>query len=199
MQGNSSRRFLCCRAKRRRLGRAIYIYIYIYICIFQVLMGFSQLPMLETVVPLYLLLTMLKNYILQSIFSLLVVLRIVSIFPNWMGEYILFCFNILKKIVSEVEHFLKCFLVIFISYTLPIFLVTFPCWLLRKWSEVAWLCLTVCHPMDCSLPGSTVHGIFQARILDWATISFSRGSSQTRDRTRVSYTADRRFTVWATR
>ena len=51
--------------------------------------------------------------------------------------------------------------------------------------------------MDHSLPGSVVHGIFQARILEWAAISFPRGFSQSRDRTRVSYFADRRFTVWA--
>ena len=43
-----------------------------------------------------------------------------------------------------------------------------------------------------------IHGIFQARILEWATISFSRGSSQPRDRTQVSCIADRRFTIWAT-
>ena len=52
--------------------------------------------------------------------------------------------------------------------------------------------------MDSSLPGSAILGIFQARILEWAAISFSRGSSQPRDRTRVSCIADRRFTVWAT-
>ena len=46
-----------------------------------------------------------------------------------------------------------------------------------KWNEVAQLCLTLCDPMDSSLPGSTVHGIFQARILEWVAISFSRGSS----------------------
>ena len=54
-------------------------------------------------------------------------------------------------------------------------------------------------PMDCSLPGSSVHGIFQARILEWAAISFSRGSSWPRDRTQVSRIIGRRFTVWATR
>ena len=53
--------------------------------------------------------------------------------------------------------------------------------------------------MDGNLPGSEVHGIFQARILEWAAISFSRGSSQPRDRTPVSCIADGRFTVWATR
>ena len=38
-------------------------------------------------------------------------------------------------------------------------------------------CLTVCDPMDCILPGYSVHGIFQARVLEWAAISFTRGSS----------------------
>ena len=44
-------------------------------------------------------------------------------------------------------------------------------------------CLTFCNPVDCSPPGSSVHGILQARILEWVAISFSRGSSQPRDRT----------------
>ena len=48
-------------------------------------------------------------------------------------------------------------------------------------SEVAQSCLTLCNPMDCSLPGSSVHGIFQAIVLEWIAISFSRGSSQPRD------------------
>ena len=58
---------------------------------------------------------------------------------------------------------------------------------------------TLCHPMDCKLPGSSVHGIFQARILEWVAISFCRGSFPTRDRTRVSRIVGGRFTVWATR
>ena len=65
-------------------------------------------------------------------------------------------------------------------------------------SEVAQSCPTLFDPMDGSLPGSAVHGIFQARILEWAAISFSRGSSQPRDRTRVSHIAGRFFNVWAT-
>ena len=56
-----------------------------------------------------------------------------------------------------------------------------------------------CDPMDCSLLGSSVHGIFQAKILEWFAISFSKGSSQPRDQTRVSCTASRFFTNWATR
>ena len=64
---------------------------------------------------------------------------------------------------------------------------------------VAQSCPTLCDPMDCSPPGSSVHEIFQARILEWVAISFSRGSSQPRDWTRVSCTAGRFFTDWATR
>ena len=70
-----------------------------------------------------------------------------------------------------------------------------------KWkeSEVTQSCLTLCDPMDYSLPGSSVHGIFQARILESVAISFSRGSFWPRDRTLVSCIVGRRFTVWATR
>ena len=53
--------------------------------------------------------------------------------------------------------------------------------------------------MDCSLPGSSIHGIFQAIVLEWVAISFSRGSSWPRDQTWVSHIIDRCFTVWATR
>ena len=62
-------------------------------------------------------------------------------------------------------------------------------------SEVAQSCLTLCDPMDCSLSGSSAHGIFQARVLEWIAISFSRGSSQPRNQTRVSRIAGRRFAV----
>ena len=71
-----------------------------------------------------------------------------------------------------------------------------------KWKVkvlVAQLCLTLWDPMDCSPPGSSVHGILQARILDWLAISFSRGSSRPSDWTQVSCIAGRFFTVWATR
>ena len=66
-------------------------------------------------------------------------------------------------------------------------------------SEVAQSCLTLCHPVDCSLPGSSIHGIFQARVLEWVAISFSRGSSWPRNWIQVSPIVGRRFTVWATR
>ena len=62
-------------------------------------------------------------------------------------------------------------------------------------SESPQSCLTFCDPMDCSPPDSSVHGILQAKILEWAAISFSRGSSQPRDRTQVSDVAGRPFTL----
>ena len=68
-----------------------------------------------------------------------------------------------------------------------------PFW--KKESEVAQSCPTLCDPMDCSLPGSSVHGIFQARILEWIAIPSSRGSSQPKDWTWVSRIAGR-CNVW---
>ena len=65
--------------------------------------------------------------------------------------------------------------------------------------SVSQSCPSLCNPMNYSPPGSCVHEIFQARILEWVAISFSRGSSQPKDRTRVSCTAGRFFTDWATR
>ena len=59
-------------------------------------------------------------------------------------------------------------------------------------------CLTLCNPMDCSLPVSSVHGILQARILEWVAIFFSRGSSWPRDQTWVTCIAGGFCTVWAT-
>ena len=57
------------------------------------------------------------------------------------------------------------------------------------------LCPALCYPMDYSSPGSSVHGIFLARILEWVAISSSRGSSQPRDRTQVSCLSGRFFTI----
>ena len=70
-----------------------------------------------------------------------------------------------------------------------------------KWgkeSEGAQSCPTLCDPVDCNLPGSSVHRIVQARILEWVAISFSRRSSRPRDWTQVSRIVGRCFTIWAT-
>ena len=64
---------------------------------------------------------------------------------------------------------------------------------------VAQSCPTLYDPRDCSLPGSSICGILQARILEWLAKPFSRESSQPRDRTQVSRTVGRFFTGWATR
>ena len=64
---------------------------------------------------------------------------------------------------------------------------------------VAQSCPTVCDTMDCSPSGSSVHGIPQARILEWVAIPFSRGFPRPRDCTRLSCIAGRYFTVWATK
>ena len=64
--------------------------------------------------------------------------------------------------------------------------------------EVTQSCPTLCDPMDCSLPGSSVHGILQARVLEWVAISFSRASSRPRDQTQVSLIGGRRFTMLTT-
>ena len=68
-----------------------------------------------------------------------------------------------------------------------------------QFSSVTQSCLALSDPMDCSLPGSSVHGIFQARVLEWVAIFFSRGTSWPRDRTPISHIVGRRFTFWATR
>ena len=64
---------------------------------------------------------------------------------------------------------------------------------------VAHSCPTLCDTMDCSLTDSSVHGILQARILEWVAIAFSRGSSQPKDWTWISCTAGSLFTFWVTR
>ena len=70
------------------------------------------------------------------------------------------------------------------------------CFLLSemKWTEVPQSCPTLCNLMDCSLLGSSTHGIFQARVWEWVAMSFSRESSWPRDQTWVSHIVGRRFT-----
>ena len=60
-------------------------------------------------------------------------------------------------------------------------------------------CPTLCNPINWSPPGSSIHGILQARVLEWVAISFSRESSKPRDQTRVSQIPGRCFNLWATR
>ena len=83
------------------------------------------------------------------------------------------------------------------TYSSTITFLCFPsfyCLCVLKWkSEVTRSCPTLRDPLDCSPPGSSVHGIFQARVLEWIAISFSRASSWPRDGTQVSRIAGRCF------
>ena len=72
--------------------------------------------------------------------------------------------------------------------------IDLPCWAPLTLITTLYMCAkslqpcpTLCNPMDCSPPGSSVHGFLQARILEWVAIAFSRGSSQPRDQTHDSY------------
>ena len=72
----------------------------------------------------------------------------------------------------------------------------------KKWKSISHFShvqLFASDPMNCSPPGSSVHGILQARILEWIAMPFSRASSRPRDRTQVSCIAGRFFTIWTTR
>ena len=94
-----------------------------------------------------------------------------------------------------------------IPYSFPLFLS------IDHWGRLSYLSLLffetlhsdgyifpflLCNPMDCSLP-SSIHGILQARILEWVALPLSKGSSQPMDQTQVSCIADRFLTSWATR
>ena len=75
-----------------------------------------------------------------------------------------------------------------------LFLLPYKGFFLSEWVNVSQLCLTLCDPVDY-----TVHGILQARILEWVAFPFSKGSSQPRDQTQVSCIAGRFFTNWTIR
>ena len=95
-----------------------------------------------------------------------------------------------------------------VGYRLPNWFQTLPRWaapgvfpLFQWWVRAKSLqsCPTLCNPMDCGPPGSPVHGILQARILQWVVLSFSRESCRPTDPTQASHIAGRLFTDWATR
>ena len=80
--------------------------------------------------------------------------------------------------------------------------ITFFCWFCLWITSCAWTvaqsCWTLCGHMDCSPPGSSVHGIFQARILEWVAVPTSRGSSQPRDQTHISCIGRQILYHWTT-
>ena len=107
-------------------------------------------------------------------------------------------FDNLPNFPKNILSYLKIRTVSEISFKFLVLTIAFVYSCEVKWSELAQSCPTLCDPMDSSPPGSSIHGILQARILEWVAISFSRGTSRPRDRTRVSHLACRGFTLWAT-
>ena len=82
-----------------------------------------------------------------------------------------------KNIQKANKHLIKCSTLLIIE------------------SKVTQSCPTLCEPVDCGPPGSSIPGILQERLLEWVAISFSRGFSQPRDRTQVSRIAGRHFNL----
>ena len=122
-----------------------------------------------------------------------------EIIPSLQGLWVLPKKNI--QSLCNCNFYLKlCFYLLFL-YLLCKKIGRFWFRVFRFWCvcEVAQSCPALCDLMDCSPSGSSVHGILQARILEWVAISFSRGSSQTRDQTQVSCIAGRCFILWANR
>ena len=101
------------------------------------------------------------------------------------------CFLMLKKNPANKTIILNVKFYFFLSLVLKIDILgwrkpkTWRIWCHIPTDVYAQLCLILCDPVDCSPPGSSVYGIFQARILEWVTISYSRGSSWPRDQTHV--------------
>ena len=117
-----------------------------------------------------------------------------SIFPTFL-LCVFFRLHLFQRVVRELTS--KIISTYFLPYLLKIclkmlklcFFVVFVSLVLISWSMCAQPCPTVYDPMDGSPPGSSVHGIFQARVLKWVAMPFSRISFQPRDQTCVSFTS----------
>ena len=109
---------------------------------------------------------------------------VLYILPVWTNvEWHIHYYNIMLDVLTALKSSLLCLFILRITHQ-PWTHWSF--YHICEMSEVAQLCPTLCDHMGCSPPGSSVHGIFQARVLEWVAISFSRGSSQPRDWTQVS-------------
>ena len=98
--------------------------------------------------------------------------------------------------VADIWHFIQNLFQEFISLSFVSCIVCVcVCVCVCVWVLAVQLCPTLWDPMDCNLPASSVHGILQARILEWVAIPFFRGSSRPRDQTWVSCTAGRSYTA----
>ena len=117
----------------------------------------------------------------------------------------LYSLKVYQDITSKVNEMLLIFVLLLLKRTKNIWTASrdfenievFFCDL--QWALVSQMCPTLCDPMIYSPPGSSFHGIFQARVSEWVTILFSRGSSWPRDQTQISCVTGRFFTSWTTR
>ena len=100
----------------------------------------------------------------------------------------------LSRLLGRTSH---CGVCVVTSSQCHLFLYAFVCVCVCVWQSLSRVQL--CDPVGCSPPGSSLQGILQAGILEWAAISFSRESARPRDQTHVSCIAGGFFTVWATR
>ena len=118
---------------------------------------------------------------------------------NHIKPFLIFCCFFIP-IFSLSPHFTISVLNVFLTTLILPWVYLSYSWNIVKvyWVRFAQLRLTLCNTMDCSPPGSSVHGIFQARILEWFAIPFSRGSSWPRDRIQIFHVTGRLFTIWAT-
>ena len=99
-------------------------------------------------------------------------------------------FYLVCQILLYLEYWISEYFLLFFVLNLP---------LLHYKLSVTQSCLTLCDPRDRNLPGSSVHGILQARVLECFAIPSSRESSQPRDWTQVFFMSGRFFTVWDTK
>ena len=117
---------------------------------------------------------------------------------TFVGKVMSLLFNVLSRLITTFLPRSKCLLISWLQSSSAVILeprkIKSATWCVKVTVKVTHSCPTLWDLTDC-----TVHGILQARILEWVVFPFFRGSSQPRDWTQVSHTAGRFFTNWATR
>ena len=139
---------------------------------------------------LHILLHLLHIYTFYFIFyTYLIYLHICNLLNAWLEIACIYCICNSKYIDKPKWN-------LYLSLKLKFLISNIMSKFIQKLCEVTESCPSLCDPMDHSLPGSSIHGIFQARVLEWVAILFSRGSSQPRDWNCIAGIC---FTIWATR
>ena len=112
----------------------------------------------------------------------------ISFFSGNQDNYVYRLVRVSCKILEEWKEILPYIISLILRKSLTLWGAEWK----EKWDEVSQSCPTLCDPVNCGPPGSSVHGILQARTLEWVAVSFSRGSSGPRDQAQVSRIAGRR-------